>query len=118
MGTLTTTSTPTRPDVLTWAEDLPDAYLNCRTLLHAWRAYTARYVPEDHCYEQVVRCTRCKTRRIETLSQTGHLQSRRYDYPDDYLAPKGTGAIVGSERDSLRLTSVLRRVRAGLVDHG
>lgn len=48
-----------------------------------------------------------------TTAATGVGQS--YDYPDDYLAPAGSGALSADGRADLRLASLMRTV--GGEDH-
>ena len=95
-------------DVGRWARELPDAALTCRDVGHYWRPFTASWEPESRSYYRVLRCGRCKTERHQLLDSRGHPVKGHYVYPDRYLAPPGTGRLVGDERDTLRLESVLR----------
>lgn len=94
-------------DVAQWAEELTASYLECRELGHLWRPFAARWVPEDRYYERVLRCTRCKTKRVQTLSRRGEVVLSHYVYPDGYQS-NGMGRIVGDGRDALRLESLTR----------
>jgi len=95
-------------DVGTWARELTDAALLCRDVGHYWRPFTASWERESRSYYRVLRCGRCKTERHQLLDSRGHPVKGHYVYPDRYLAPPGTGRLVGDERDALRLESVVR----------
>lgn len=93
-----------------WARELTDAYLLCRDIGHQWRAYTARYVPEQNGYERTLRCGRCQTERRQTLSLNGHVTSGSYSYPEGYQQPHGSGRLTGDAKDALRIESVMRLI--------
>ena len=95
-------------NITTWTDQLPDQLILCRDLGHTWRP--ARAWIETNAYGRVMRCARCKTERHQVLTMAGHVMSNRYDYPDGYLAPKGTGTFTTDDRDHLRLESVLRLI--------
>lgn len=96
------------PESARWAESLSDDFLICRDLGHVWRPHTAAWNAKLRVYDRTLRCGRCHALRHQTLSQTGHSLSVHYSYPTGYLAPAGTGALGGSDRDTLRLVSVTR----------
>lgn len=95
-----------------WLGDLPSEFLLCRDLGHTWRPYRAWWDQTERAYQRVLRCGRCKSERVQTLSAQGHPLQGYYNYSDGYQAPKGTGRLVGEDRDVLRLESVLRLVGA------
>jgi hypothetical protein len=97
-------------DVELWAQTLPDAYLLCRDIGHEWEPYRAWLDHEVSGYRRILRCRRCKCDRSQILTMSGHTTSASYDYPDGYQAPKGTGLLYGPDRDTLRLTSLLRLI--------
>ena len=97
---------PEDPDLSHRIHQLPDAYLGCRDYGHNWRPSTARRL-RDSTYEAVVTCERCAARRVRLLSARGAVLSNHYEYPEQYLIP-GMGRLTGTDRDSLRLESVLR----------
>ena len=99
---------PTTRDVGTWAHALTDAALLCRDVGHYWRPFTASWEPASRSYYRVLRCGRCKTERHQLLDSRGHPVSGHYVYPEGYLAPAGMGRLVGDERDTLRLESLVR----------
>lgn len=90
-------------------EAMPDHFIQCRDFSHSWRPHDARYVPDERCYEQIIRCSRCKTTRARLIDTDGQLVSNSYDYADGYLQ-KGMGRLTPADRDSLRLASVTRMV--------
>jgi hypothetical protein len=100
------------PDVATWAGGLTDAQLSCRDYGHYWRPFTASWEQESRSYHRVLRCGRCKTERHQLLDSRGHPVRGHYDYAPGYLAPAGTGRLVGEDRDVLRLESVVRLMGA------
>ena len=92
-----------------FAEGLPERFLFCRELGHNWRPYTAgRY--KDGGFERVLRCVRCKTRRIQVINHRGVVIKNKYEYAEGYQAPHGLGQIVGDGRGVLRLASINRIV--------
>lgn len=104
-----TTSFATVDEVATFATHLPENYLLCREMGHNWRPYAASW-EGDH-YERVIRCSRCKTERVQALSSTGSVLSSHYVYVDGYQH-QGLGRISGTGRDRLRLESMIRTVGA------
>jgi hypothetical protein len=95
-------------EVANFASGLTISYLLCRDLGHNWRPFGAQYNPDGY-YERVLRCTRCRTERWETLSVSGAKVGGQYKYPEGYQR-KGFGRIVGEGRDALRLESIMRAV--------
>lgn len=93
-------------DVEEFAASLPDKFLHCRELGHLWRPFTAgRHA--DGGFERVLRCTRCKTKRQQSLNSRGMIMSNQYIHPEGYLT-EGIGRIVGEGRGLLRLESISR----------
>lgn len=82
------------------------SFIQCRDFGHSWRPYSARWMPADNAYHSELICQRCKTVRARWLSRTGAQLSGNYDYPEGYLV-KGMGRLTGSDRDVIRLQSVL-----------
>lgn len=101
--------TPSDRDVELFARTLPEALLQCRELGHAWRAHTASWNASARVYDRSLRCQRCATLRVETLSKRGEILTRHYEYPDGYLS-QDLGRIVGSGRDVLRRESLTRQL--------
>ena len=93
-------------DVQEFAESLPERFLYCREMGHNWKPFSAgRY--KDGGFERVLRCTRCRCRRIQSISSRGLIVASSYEHPDGYLL-KGLGHIVGEGRGLLRLESIKR----------
>jgi hypothetical protein len=80
-------------------------YLQCRDFGHAWRPYTAAWSEIERAYVAQLRCSRCRTIRVRTISRTGAQLATHYVYPDGYLIA-GLGRLTGSDRDELRLASI------------
>jgi hypothetical protein len=98
-------------DVRAWASSLDEAKLLCRDLGHLWKPYRANFNLTERAYERVLRCSRCKTERSQTLSQVGSVLRNAYDYQPGYLTPR-LGRLAGSSRDVIRLESISRAIEA------
>jgi hypothetical protein len=96
-----------RSEAASFAASLPDAYLSCRDYGHSWRAHAAGFNRKESYWTRVLRCIRCGTERVQYLSQTGAILRGNYLYPEGYQH-KGLGRLDGSDRDALRLESVVR----------
>jgi hypothetical protein len=91
--------------------------LLCRDIGHNWRPFTAAWLPEQRCYESTLKCTRCKTQRRREIGRNGERLSNRYEYEDGYTA-KGVGRLNESDRDRIRLASILSLVPTEAVREG
>jgi hypothetical protein len=96
-------------EVQRWAERLSQSYLYCRTFGHTWKPWTARWVPEERCYEQIIRCSRCKNERFQLLNRYGEVVKNWYRYPHGYLH-KALGRITGEGKGALRLEALKRQI--------
>lgn len=98
-------------------ETMPETHLHCRDYGHAWRPFTARYVPAERAYEQSLRCSRCKAQRHRLLDSHGSVIRSGYDYPDGYLV-QGLGRLTGDDRGLVRLASIRADIerKGGRVD--
>ena len=94
--------------VADWASHLAESFLSCRDMGHAWRPYTAQWVPKDRQYRRTLQCSRCKTQRVQRLSSSGYVESTHYTYPDEYLLPAGNGTYDSAARAAVHLASVQR----------
>lgn len=95
-------------DVAEFAEALPEKFLYCREMGHNWRPYSAgKY--RDGGFERILRCSRCRTRRVQEINSRGVVLVNKYIHPEGYLH-KGMGRIVGEGRGVLRLESIKRIV--------
>lgn len=97
-------------EVTAWAQELPDAFIQCRDFGHLWRPFTASYDSQEKGYRRTIRCTRCRTERSQVLDLDGSVRSGHYSHPDGYLKPAGTGVLDAAGRGSLRLASTLRLI--------
>ena len=72
---------------------IPDEYLMCRDLMHAWDADTAtvgRNKPRRRReVRQTLRCTRCHTVKTRIMTTTGELIRNSYAYPPGYQLTEG-----------------------------
>ena len=98
--------------VAEFAQSLPERFLYCREMGHNWRPYSAGLY-KDGGFERILRCTRCRTRRVQAITSRGVVLTNKYEYADGYQAPKGLGQIVGEGRGLLRLESIKRIVAKG-----
>src|SRR5882762_6238290 len=99
---------PEQPvDVDKLVHEMSTEFLQCRDFNHSWRPFTAEWVSEEKSFRVQLKCQRCKAKRVRYIGQSGGLISSHYDYPDGYLI-KGLGPLSGTDRDYLRLQSVMR----------
>lgn len=89
-------------------EAMPESFIECRDLQHRWRPYTASWDGSTRVFDRQLRCSRCRTLKVQVLSETGAVLSSHYEYPKNYLLK--LGRIVGDGRDAVRLASVTRRI--------
>jgi len=96
-----------RAEVEAATEQWPTDYLDCRFMRHSWARGDAVHVVRLRYYRASYVCTRCGTRKILEISDSGASFAQTYEYPDGYLA-QGVGRIAGEGRDAIRLAAVLR----------
>lgn len=95
----------------TFAANLRETFVQCRELGHLWRPHTATYDRASRVYDRILRCTRCRTERVQEISELGHVLSNRYRYADGYQAKHvEPGAY---SRDVFRIESVRRYLTKG-----
>jgi hypothetical protein len=94
-------------EVEEFAATLPEKFLHCREMSHNWRPYdVGRH--KDGGFERTLRCSRCRTRKVQHLDERGmYVGGTKYIHPDGYLH-EGMGRIVGEGRGILRLESIRR----------
>lgn len=68
-----------------WTQEI----LECRTLLHAWRARSATYSKRYRYYARTLECDRCGTLKHQELDQDGYITASWYSYPAGYLSDLG-----------------------------
>ena len=93
-----------------WLSDLPSSYLGCRDMGHSWRPFSVRFDRRANQYVRTLRCSRCKTERLQALSVRGEIESSSYDYPDGYSRPKGAGYYDAAARAAVRLMDVAQQL--------
>jgi len=93
------------------AEGMSDKFLQCRELTHNWLPFNVgRH--RDGGYERTLRCSRCRTRKIQHLDINGMLiGSPRYEHAEGYLV-EGMGRITSEGRGMLRVVSIARSTGA------
>ena len=99
-------SKPTPVSVETFAANLGDRVLHCRELGHVWRPLTVRWDAKARAYDRRLRCSSCRTVRVQVITGKGHVLSNRYEYATGYLA---VGVEVGrGNRDTFRAEALNR----------
>ena len=95
-------------DVLTFIQNLPPDYLECRQYGHAWGPHEVHV--DQGIYDVTIQCSRCFSSAREVISRRGErLRKRSVRYSEGYLT-KGLGRLDGDTRSMLRLEGVLRMV--------
>jgi hypothetical protein len=86
--------------------------LGCRDGNHAWNKQQYSFEQRDRVVTRTRRCTRCTARQTAVIVRTTgeYLVRPKIEYPEGYLAPKGTGRISKQEvrRESVRRVYVVR----------
>lgn len=95
-------------EIAAFAQDLPEEFLLCREMGHRWLPHDAEQ-HDDDSFTRVLRCPRCKTRKVQDISARGAIVRTQYRHPDGYLH-EGMGRIVGDGRGVLRLESIKRTI--------
>lgn len=90
-------------------------YVECRSLRHAWKPYTARRLGPN-TVERTLACMRCGCLRDETFSidaKWGTLEKtkNRYEYPKGYVIKRGE-VSVSEFANTARLYSILSQLAA------
>lgn len=101
-----TTSDLTVISIETFAAGLRDAFISCRELGHVWRPHTVQYDASSASYDRVLRCTRCRTERVQVLNRHGHVVANRYRYVEGYQAKNVERGVYS--RDVFRVEAVER----------
>lgn len=94
------------------AAGVPSAWLICRARGHNLADHDAYMTDNEQGYVNVLDCRRCHSKRTEVLDLDGHVLSRKYEYPEGYLLPDGTGRIDADGRGFYRISSVQAKIRA------
>jgi hypothetical protein len=101
-------------DVESFAASLGDKVLHCRELGHVWRPLTVRWDASAKAYDRRLRCSSCRTVRVQVLTGKGAIVSNRYEYADGYLA---SGVQIGrGDRSTFRSEALSRFLNAHADD--
>ena len=103
---MSSSEAPAHRSAQDFAGDLSDKQLHCRELGHTWKPLTVFWDVDARAYDRRLRCSMCRTIRVQLLTETGHVHSNRYIYPDGYLATNVEAASM--RRDVFRLEAVTR----------
>lgn len=86
------------------AEAWNDNIIQCRIYSHTWRPNTVQ--SDGRTYTITQRCTRCHSRRIQTMDSRGYAPTGwRYQYRDGYLL-ENLGRVDDDGRAVLRLAAI------------
>lgn len=98
----------------TFAAGLGERVLHCRELGHVWRPLSVGWDQSAKAYDRRLRCSSCRTVRVQVITGTGGIVSNRYEYADGYLAK---GVEVGrGNRDVFRAEALSRFLSAHAVE--
>lgn len=95
---------------------MPEDYLLCRELRHAWGPYTAAYMRgQRNVIERTLQCKRCKGRKDQQISgkDGSILWSGQIEYPEGYLFT-GVGRITSETMGVIRLASITHQLVRGI----
>ena len=90
--------------------DLSDRLLHCRELGHTWKPLTVSWDRASKSYDRRLRCPSCRTVRVQILTNSGHVVSNRYVYPEGYLAKNVE--VQTLSRDLYRMEAITRFLQA------
>lgn len=85
-------------------EDIPDEFLLCRDLGHAWAPYDVRVSRKAQEIHRILQCRTCPTQRTQILSLDGEIRRSKYDYPEGYVL-SGVGHLTVADRAHVRVMS-------------
>lgn len=94
------------PTVEQFAHTLSARVLHCRELGHTWRPNTVTWDGDARAFDRRLRCSSCRTVRVQIVGERGGVISNRYIYPEGYLA-KGINNV-SANRDLFRLEALTR----------
>lgn len=85
-------------------DDIPDEYLLCRDLGHAWAPSDVKISRKFGEIHRILQCRSCPTQRTQVLSLDGGLKKNKYDYPEHYTL-HGIGRLTVDDRAHIRVVS-------------
>lgn len=91
-----------------FASGLSSKALHCRELGHNWRPLRASWDDVARAFDRTLRCSNCRSERVQVLDASGHPVSNRYNYAPGYLATNVEPVGLAALRDSFRLESLSR----------
>ncbi len=94
-------------------DDIPDDYLLCRDLGHAWAPHDVKVSRKAGEIHRVLKCRNCPTERTQILSTSGFIVRSRYEYPEGYVLP-GIGRLSSDDRAHIRVSSTQHMTAGGL----
>ena len=89
--------------------NMPDTFIDCRTIGHSWRKSTADYRADERVWVQALKCTRCKSVCERHADDHGYPLGNRYVYVEGYRI-EGLGAFDQNKRAAVRLASLLSTI--------
>lgn len=105
-------------------DDIPEEFLLCRDLGHAWRPHDVKIVGKGRHGEihRILQCRSCPTQRVQVLDMGGYRLRQKYVYPEDQnpdAAPyklRGIGHLSIEDRAAVRVMSTNHlQLEAGTV---
>jgi hypothetical protein len=99
-------------------DDIPDAYLLCRDLGHAWAPHDVKISRKFGEIHRILQCRSCPTQRVQVLDMNGYRLRSKYVYPEDVnseAAPyklHGIGHLSVDDRANVRVMST-NQIKAG-----
>jgi hypothetical protein len=97
---------PVPPSVEKAVQGMDVEHLQCRDFGHSWRPFSVQWVNRLNLYEYQLKCMRCTTIRTRWHDRTGAVVSSNYDYVEGYQI-HGLGRLSGTDRDVIRLASIM-----------
>lgn len=85
-------------------EDIPEEFLLCRDLGHAWAPHDVKISRKYGEIHRVLQCRSCPTQRTQILEMDGSIKRSRYEYPEGYVL-SGVGHLSIADRASIRVAS-------------
>lgn len=85
-------------------DDIPDEFLLCRDLGHAWAPHDVRISRKYGEIHRILQCRSCPTQRTQILSLDGEIKRSRYEYPEGYVLV-GVGHLSVADRAHVRVMS-------------
>lgn len=98
------TTTPKADKPQQSIDDIPDEFLLCRDLGHAWAPFDVKISRKYGEIHRVLQCRSCPTQRTQILSMDGSIMRSKYEYPENYVLT-GVGRLSSADRAHVRVMS-------------